>query len=453
MADNFLTEKEWSNLLLAIHLRRVIPVVGSGMVTIEDPESQQTITLQKRLAPQLAETLGFEKDVAAEFSTFNEVARAYLVEGGQRQMFYPLLSEMLSTLKIPLPPALLALAEITDFNLFVTSAPDPSLARAVKRVRPDFKPETDVIRYHPSGSGNLLAKDPPPDSKQTYVCHILGDYLSSPDYGIADEDYIEFVCGLLEKRDTLGFPITALRNRNLLLLGTPSDDWIVRFFLRAIRGQRLSFAKEHFGHLIDRRAGLGAPMIFFFDKAVTATRIIDGSPGDFTLELARRWKKAYGITNDPEEFYKRQVAVMPRDSVFISYSRDDQVKAAQVGMALANAGVPVWLDTHRLEPGSDFDLDIESVVKDCSFFVSLISKATEDDAHRYVHKERDWAATRQPKGFVFYLPLILDDTVAPKLEPANLASIHRVKFEALDEFVARVRRLMDEFRVSGRPRS
>ena len=60
----------------------------------------------------------------------------------------------------------------------------------------------------------------------------------------------------------------------------------------------------------------------------------------------------------------------------------------------------------------------------CSFFLSVISAATEGDANRYCHKERRWAAQRHVNGFVFYIPVVIDDTPEPTLEPPEFAEIH-----------------------------
>jgi hypothetical protein len=46
------------------------------------------------------------------------------------------------------------------------------------------------------------------------------------------------------------------------------------------------------------------------------------------------------------------------------------------------------------------------------------------DSTRFVHTERSWAAQRHVEGFVYYIPIVIDDTEKPKLEPASFAKIH-----------------------------
>jgi hypothetical protein len=210
--------------------------------------------------------------------------------------------------------------------------------------------------------------------------------------------------------------------------------------------------------LADTRDHLGEPMIFFFDKAVSATRIIDGQPGAFITELARRRRDAYGSsTSNAQEILRRQPDDMPRGSVFVSYATEDLATAAQLAHALSSAGVPVWLDKQRLRAGENYDRSLEHAIKDdASFFLSLISRTTESDAKRYVHRERAWAAQKHVDGFVFYIPLIVDDVPEDDiaLEPPCFTKIHRERLSqsTLPVITKRFRQYVDQYRDSGRPR-
>ena len=465
MPDKYqLSERDWRSLLREIHSGQVIPVVGPGLVTV-DSEGSPAIPLHQHLAPELASEL--QLDNPKRFKGYNEVAREYLLGGGERKELYIVLGEILERMNLEPSQALLDLTSISDFNLFVAATPDPLLARAVARSRPGFVPDRGVIRFHPAGnpygsneaplSGNSKAPCDLPDSfRGPLVYHILGDYNTIPDFAVWEEDYMEFICGLIESRDTLENLFRLLSNRDLLLLGAPSEDWIVRFFLRAARGSRLSDRMKR-DYLADHCGLMGEPMIFFFDKAVHATRIIDGSPADFVIELTRRWREMYASAPDDASFLQRQPDEMPRGSVFISYSRDDLNTAVTLGQALSQAGVPVWLDKQRLQPGENYERSLEHTIKDsASFFVSLISRATESDPSRYVHKERAWAAQKHTDGFVFYIPLVIDDTsdTLIALEPNCFEKIHRERLNpsTLPALVTRIRTFVDRFRDSGRPR-
>ena len=448
-----LSERDWRDLLRRIHNRQVIPVVGPCLVTVVDPATGERVPLHRHLAPALARGLGLENPES--FGTWNDVARAHLLGGGKRELVYDELRALLDQVRAEPPPALLALAGITDFDLFISSTPDGLLAQALTRQRPGFSPQRDVIRFHPRGLPGESC-DLPPSFAGPLLHHILGDADTYPDFAVWEEDYMEFICGLLEKADTLENLFRVLKSRHLLLLGAPSEDWIVRFFLRVARQQRLSDRDQH-DYLADQPASLGDPMILFFDQAVRATRVIAGPPAEFVETLERAWREKYGAAGSDEEFLQRMPAETPRGAVFLSYSRDDLSAAVKLARALESAGVPVWMDKVRLEAGANYERSLQHEVKDaCSFFVSLISKATEADPARYVHRERAWAAQRHVDGFVFYVPLVLDldETAPPRLEPECFRQSHYERWNdaTLGNFVLRMRELVDEFRSAGRPR-
>ena len=267
---------------------------------------------------------------------------------------------------------------------------------------------------------------------------------------------MEYICGLLEHSDTLENLFRMLKNRYLLMLGAPSEDWVVRFFLRVARQQRLS-APRHRDYLADNLEKLGGPMVFFFDRVVGATRIIPGEPGEFVQELARRWRERYGPAANSEEFLARIPEQMPRGAVFISYSRKDLEAACNLAQGLAALGVPVWLDKLRMRAGENFVRSMEHAVKEeCSFFLSLISANTESsEPDSYSHQERGWAASRQVDGFVFYLPVVIDATQEPRREPPCFARVQRAHLpsgQISPEFARRVQQLVEDYRNSGRPR-
>jgi TIR domain len=447
-----LSEKDWRDLLRRIHSRQVIPVVGPCLVTVVDPASGEQVPLHRHLAPALARGLGLENPES--FGTWNDAARAHLLSGGKRKRVYDELRALLDKIPADPPPALLALASITDFDLFISSTPDGLLAQALTRQRPGFSQQRDVIRFHPGGVPE--GSDLPSKFAGPLLHYILGDADTYPDFAVWEEDYMEFICGLLEKADTLENLFRVLKSRNLLLLGAPSEDWIVRFFLRVARQQRLS-DRDQLDYLADQPANLGDPMILFFDQAVKTTRVIAGPPAEFVFTLERRWRKEYGAASSDDEILQRMPEEIPRGAVFLSYSRDDLSAAVKLARALEAAGVPVWMDKLRLQAGANYERSLEYEVKDaCSFFLSLISKATESDPARYVHRERAWAAQRHVDGFVFYVPLVLDldEGTQPQLEPECFRQSHYERWNdaTLGNFVLRVRKLVDEFRSAGRPR-
>lgn len=456
-ADCGLSERDWRKMLRDIHDGKVVPVIGPELVTLEDPVTGKPVTLNQYLAPRLAEVLGLPDPEG--FTTVNTVACAHLLNGGSRADIYDELREILDHLKAPPCQALMEVARITDFKFIISSVYDHQLSHALKAVRPDYEPRRQLLAYHPSE-----AVDVPETIGGTLLYHILGDYHTSQDFAVWEEDYMEFICKLIEHQDTLERLFRLLKNRQLMLLGAPATDWLVRFFLRVTRQTRLSDrgATAPGEYLADRGSNLEPPLVFFFDKLIQATRVIDGDPAHFVSELHRRWSEQYGHAASDEDFLSRLPREMPKDSIFISYASDNRAAALAIGRALHSAGIPIWLDKGRLLAGENYDTTLEAAVRvHSSFFISLISTETEADTERtrYVHKERDWAAGRHVDGFIYYIPVAILDVVPgdwkPAAEPGCFSKIHYHNLAggaATPEFVRHIRDLIEIYRISGRPR-
>ena len=349
----------------------------------------------------------------------NQVACDYLLSGKPRKPIYVAICDLLDKLdKRNLAPsaALCALASITDFDLYISSTIDPLLVKAVERCRPGFQRGRQVITYD-----SKTPKDVPERIERALVYHIFGSRDTHPNFAVWEEDYLDFVLALVRHDQQLKNLFLLLKTRYLLLLGAPFSDWIVRFFLFLVKGGRFTDRRrdEIQAYLADLRENLGEPLIFFFDKVVGTTRIIPGDPAGFAHELCTRWKAKYVGGGIDEDVLLQMSDEMPRGAVFVSYSRDDLRLLRTCCAGLRAAQIPVWVDRQRLRAGENYERSIEFLVKEsCSFFVSVISRATESDPSRFVHTERSWAAQRHVNGFVYYIPIVIDDTEKPKLEPA-----------------------------------
>jgi hypothetical protein len=438
----------WSRLLRDIHNKQVVPVIGPGLVTVE--ENGRHVPFTDWLVPEFSRRLNLTPENGM---TLNRAACAYLVQKGRRKEIYEELRELVEKhADLPVPPGLADLAAIRDFDLFITSTFDGFLAKALTAARPGWKPDArGRAAFHPSRPVDL-----PTPLPGAFLYHVLGAWDTYPDFAVWEEDYMEFICGLLEApKDTRLNLFRELRNRSILLIGAPFDDWIVRFFLRVAKQGRLSDLKDTADYLADRPDHLNEPMAFYFDKVIAFPQIIPLDPLGFTAELRRRWAEKYEAAST-DDLLASIPDDMERGSVFLSYSRDDLAVVAPFAAALKAAGIPVWLDSKRLNTGNDWKLALQRAIKNrASLFLSLISKATERDDGRAVHDERNWAAERQVQGSIFYIPIIIDDTETPRMEPAVFGYIHRHKLPGATltpELAALLRRYLDEYREHGEVR-
>lgn len=453
--DAFLSEADWRNLLREVHDGQVIPIVGPELITVPDAATGAPVSLYRSLAPPLAKALGLATNGTPP-AWLNRVACDYLLAGGARKAIYREVSELLDDLVRTAPEphgALCDLASITDFDLFLTGAIDPLLALALEKARPGFD-----RRYHVRAYDYKRPVDLPESLQPAFVYHLVGNRQTYPNFAVWEEDYLEFICGLIRHDAQLERLFLLLKTRYLLFLGAPFADWIVRFFLFVVKGGRFTDHRHDdvSAYLTDHAENLGEPLIFFFDKVVGTTRIIRGDPTAFTCELARRWRAEYENAGT-DDVLAQMPDEMPRGAVFVSYSRDDHDAVTQLVRGLRGAQIPVWVDKQRLQAGENYERSLEFEVKNgCSFFLSVISRVTESDPKRFVHRERRWAAQRHVDGFVFYVPVVIDDTAQPAFEPEEFRKIH---FDSLpggvvtSAFATRLRRLVEEYRLAGQPRA
>ena len=145
---NALDAVPWSRLLRDIRNRQVLPIVGPGLVTVEDGRGGE-VPYVRALAPRLAARLGVD---GVETGSLNRVAGAHLMRRGKRKDIYEELRELVELdERLPVPAGLAELAAIRDFDLFVTSSFDPFVARALRQCRPGYKADAKgLAAFHPS---------------------------------------------------------------------------------------------------------------------------------------------------------------------------------------------------------------------------------------------------------------------------------------------------------------
>ena len=102
---------------------------------------------------------------------------------------------------------------------------------------------THEILYAPSGlpSNSLTDIERELAGDQTAVLYVFGKAQTLPLYAIHDEDTLEFIHGLQERRGR--WPekfLGEVYKRSLLLVGCRVPDWIARFLMRVAAPDRLS---------------------------------------------------------------------------------------------------------------------------------------------------------------------------------------------------------------------
>src|SRR5271167_773618 len=103
----------------------------------------------------------------------------------------------------------------------------------------------------------------------------------------------------------------------------------------------------------------------------------------------------------------------PAPSVFLSYASEDRPAAQRVRDALAASGLEVWYDESGLDGGDAWDQKIRRQIRECDFFMPLVSAQTEARLEGYFRREWRLAVERtldMADDHLFVLPVVIDDT-------------------------------------------
>ena len=97
--------------------------------------------------------------------------------------------------------------------------------------------------------------------------------------------------------------------------------------------------------------------------------------------------------------------------VFISYGREDEEMARKLFRQLDAYGASVWMDIESILPGSDWKRSIHHAIKDCRYFVVLLSESSVN-RRGYVNVEILSALEvlkEFPKDQIFVIPIRLNE--------------------------------------------
>jgi len=446
--ENF-DEDAWDDLLNFIEERRVIPIIGPDLLRVQTDRGLRP--LYEYLAEKLAARLSVDPSVLPQPLTLNDVTCAYLGQRGRREEVYTRLRSIMREVDFEPPQALRQLAQITDFDLFVTTTFDPLLERAVNLERYGGQPMAEVIAYAPNRVADLPGERG--QLARAVVYHMLGRLSASPTYVVSDEDMLEFICALQSEHLTPEKLFHELEHSHLLLIGSDFSNWLARLFLRMTKRKRLSDPRDVGEVLADDHTMQDGRLLAFLQQVSVRTRVYGGAES-FVADLHARWVRRQGGASAggapaaaPQRFLPPS-REMPENAIFISYAREDLPAVQRMKAAMDAAGLTTWFDLDRLESGDDYDRKIRNNIQRCSYFVPVVSANTQRRLEAYFRREWSYAVDRArniAEGAVFVLPVCVDDTPeAAALVPEKFKALHMTRLPGGDpppEFLARLREL------------
>jgi hypothetical protein len=442
-----LDDDAWDDLLNFIEERRVIPIIGPELLEVETEAGPRL--LYDWVAEKLAGKLNVDVAQLPQPYTLNDVVCWFLAARGRREEAYTRVRSVLRDASFAPPKAFRQLAQITDFDLYVTTTFDPLLEQALNDERFGGAQSTEVVAYSPNRVADLPTERE--HLQRPVVYHLLGRLSASPTYVISDEDTLEFISALQSEHLTPERLFHELEHNHLLLIGSSFTNWLARFFLRLAKRHRLSDPRDVGEVLADSHSGSDGRLMSFLQQVSVRTRVYSGAE-KFVDELHRRWTtrrapgKVIEIGARPQRFLPPE-RDMPENAVFVSYAREDLAAVQKLKAGLDAAGINAWFDMERLEGGDDYDRMIRRNIARCSFFVPVVSATTERRLEGYFRREWSYAIDRTrniAEGAVFVLPVCIDDTdaVAARV-PDHFKTVHFTRLSGGDVTPEFVRRLQD----------
>ena len=448
-----LDDDAWDDLLNFIEERRVIPIVGPELLKVETESGPRL--LYDWIADKLAAKLGVDTARLPSPYTLNDVVCWFLSARGRREDTYTRMRSILRETAFAPPKALRQLAEISDFDLFVSTTFDSLLENAINAERFGGAQSTEVIGYAPNRVVDL-----PSEREQLtrpVVYHLLGRVSASPTYVISDEDMLEFVCSLQSEHLTPEKLFYELEHSHLLIIGSSFSNWLARLFLRMAKRRRLSDPRDFGEVLADSHTDSDERLMTFLQQVSVRTRVYSGAE-QFVDELHRRWmsrrRPAEVIPLAAPQRFLPPEREMPDNAVFISYAREDLPAVQRLKAGLDAAGIRTWFDLERLEGGDDYDRKIQKNIARCSYFIPVVSANTERRLEGYFRREWSYAIDRarnMADDALFVMPVFVDalDQQGARI-PDRFKAVHITELpggEPAPAFVQRLQQLL-----SGRDR-
>jgi len=314
--------------------------------------------------------------VVVESSTLNDVMSACVK---RRPDKWPLglhlqVLQIVNSAQLPVPTALTQLAQISDFDLFVTSTFDPMMERALTGSGTPL----EVRSYQGLQDNDIEDLQKSRDQGRRFLYYLFGKAMRGGSYDFAMCD-VELLRLLVKLQDATYRPrqlFDELRQKHLLLLGINFSDWLARFFLWLAkgRGNESDVNRKLREYLADKRAGQDRSLVLFLEHFSFTTQVFPVEPERFVAELHQRWSEdTPAVSPRPQSAARQLSAEMPESGIFLSYSRSDQAAVETLYANLTRESIPVWYDAAELGPGDLWKDTIRNYINRCKVFIPVVS--------------------------------------------------------------------------------
>ncbi len=341
------------------------------------------------------------------------------------------------------------LARIPGFDTILTVNLDNFMERA-------FEAEGLHINESINSSIPLPAidQDKRSDKALPRIFNLMGN-IRGYNYAVTEEQSLEYLYMLQNATDTMIKELfEAIRDKAILLIGCSFPDWFMRFFIRIIAKEPYKGGIKTKYVACDRTLQDIELSYFLQNNAIKIIRIGTHStlgPGEdkvyrnsieFIDALNAEWFGQTSVTRNQARF---------KEKLFLSYSWDDKAVVERLKNEFEKHGVQVFFDDDELKTGDRFNEVIKKYIKDCDYFLPIISNNAIQDKSRYVYA-KEWRTAivlNDYKDESYLRPYIIDDTPPTDARiPEEIRNINIEKVTVSNELEAVVRRFIAENKLT-----
>lgn len=403
----------WERLSENISRKMVVPVIGQE---VSDPDASfMRKIVQKAVADPVfpKASNGQQFDLAAWTGSITDFGAWVHAAKLDRYVVGECLAAAHSGLLVstPIPEPLRSLAEMREFNLYLSTSRDDRIVHALRSVR-GCEPVLITIRHEPlrhvNGSYRDLPIDWKPSPEQPVVFQLLGHFGYDAPAALTEVDVLECFHQLNEE----GRPerlLNHLADKNLLFIGNSLPGWLARFVVRVLKRQPLasSLTTEAISDSLIQGCRDTDNVSFFSAFAGATSLFTDGNASQFVKLLRDNYLAGGSQMPLGNLDARNRERLAP---VFLSYTRADLPAVEKIYRKLS-AHMEVWFDKNELDPGDRFWSVIEKQIEDCHLFVPVVSRATE--ARPKGGFIREWRiasqeALNRSRSVPFICPILLD---------------------------------------------
>ena len=336
------------------------------------------------------------------------------------------------------------LVRMKGFETFITVNPDNFLERA-------FQIEGLSVNKSLNFSIPMPAADPShrTDMALPKIYNLMGS-IEGPNFALSDEQKLEYLYTIQGASDNATKELfDVISKKNILLIGSSFPDWFMRFFIRIISRDRFKNGGKAKYIACDSTVqdqALTTFLVNYETKVIPIGQNTAEQNGprvyrdsiDFLENIFSQSAGNGAITRNEPLF---------KELVFISYSRVDSPLAERLKNEFEKNGINVFFDDETLNTGDRFNQVIKNYIRDCNYFVALISGNAIENKDRYVYA-KEWRSAivlddYNDKSYI--RPYIIDGTSPTDNRiPEEIRNLNIKKINITDDLSMVVREFLQE---------